>query len=556
MLGDLTNGTLIAVALGVCVAQMAAALPSVLNGLFQLDLGTSPSQLTWIGAAFLVPVTLLELTTGVLGDLFGRKRLLVGGALLLAAGSLVAVLTPGSGSAQWRVAFVWIGQGLNGVGAACIVPTTLATLAAVTYDARQRGRVIAIYVASLSSGFFLGAVLGGALAEVPWGSDPHASWRWAYVLVGAVALLSAAVSVHGAGNSSAPEGRSLDWPGQITIAVALFALLFAVIQASTIGWGRAEVIAGFVVAAVFLALFVALERGRASPLLRLDLFRNRAFAITAFVAVVGMFPFIGTAYATSIRVSAIQGFSPLQTSIVFVLLQVWTLVLLPVIAYVTPRVNPRWRLGGGLALMAVGDFWASNVPVSHVSIGSIAAPICLVGIGFAFAVSSILAVAVNTVPIPLAGMASATTTMLRDVGFTLAPAVIASVAFTRAASIMRARIAASPVLRRALDRFYGAVGQAPPASRPRLAAAVAAVKSGPLGANAIPATARLPSGHVVPLNPIKGVAFDALGRGFSLGYLVCGCAAAVAAVVVLATLRRAPSHRDQPAQRACRDEGS
>src|ERR1700744_5713648 len=88
LLGDLTVGTLVAVALAVCVAQMAAALPSVLNGLFQLDLGTSPSQLTWIGAAFLVPVTLLELTTGVLGDLFGRKRLLVGGALMIAAGSL------------------------------------------------------------------------------------------------------------------------------------------------------------------------------------------------------------------------------------------------------------------------------------------------------------------------------------------------------------------------------------------------------------------------------------------------------------------------------------
>src|ERR1700749_749376 len=129
LLGDLTIGTLAGVALGVCVAQMAAAIPSVLNGLFQLDLGTSPSQLTWVSAAFLVPLTTLELTTGVLGDLFGRKRLLVGGALMIAAGSLVALLTPGSGSAQSRVAFVWIGQGLNGVGAACIVPTTLATLA-------------------------------------------------------------------------------------------------------------------------------------------------------------------------------------------------------------------------------------------------------------------------------------------------------------------------------------------------------------------------------------------------------------------------------------------
>src|ERR1700751_1138899 len=176
MLGDLTTGTLIAVALGVCVAQMAAALPSVLNGLFQLDLGTSPSQLTWISAAFLVPVTTLELTTGVLGDLFGRKRLLVGGALMIAAGSLLAVLTPGSGATQSRAPFLRIGPALNGVGAACIIPTALAMVATVTYDARQRGRVVAVYVASLSVGFILSTVLAGALAKVPWGSDRNGRW--------------------------------------------------------------------------------------------------------------------------------------------------------------------------------------------------------------------------------------------------------------------------------------------------------------------------------------------------------------------------------------------
>ena len=89
----LTNGTLIAAAVAVCVAQVALAIPAVLNGLFQQDLHTSSVQLTWISDAFLVPVTLLELTFGVLGDLFGRKRLLLIGRSLLAVGELVAQLT-------------------------------------------------------------------------------------------------------------------------------------------------------------------------------------------------------------------------------------------------------------------------------------------------------------------------------------------------------------------------------------------------------------------------------------------------------------------------------
>lgn len=211
--GDLTIGTVVAAAIAVCVGQVALAIPAVLNGLFQLDLGTSASQLTWISDAFLVPVTLLELTFGVLGDLFGRKRLLVGGALILAVGELISVLTPGAGtSTSTRVLVLWIGQAMSGIGAAALFPTSLAVVAAATHNARERGRVIAIYAAALSTGGFLSPVLGGLLAKVSWGSDPNASWRWAFLAVMVLALISATVSFLGARNSSAPEGRSLDWP--------------------------------------------------------------------------------------------------------------------------------------------------------------------------------------------------------------------------------------------------------------------------------------------------------------------------------------------------------
>ncbi len=541
--GELTTGTLIAAAVAVAVGQVALAIPAVLNGLFQLDLGTSSSQLTWISDAFLVPVVLFELTFGVLGDLFGRKRLLVGGALILAAGELVSVLTPGaSTSTDTRVLVLWIGQAMAGVGAAALFPTSLAMVAAGTHNARDRGRVIAIYAAALSTGGFISPVIGGALAKVKWGSDPNASWRWAFLAVMVMALASAAISLLMARNSSSPEGRSLDWPGQITVAIGLFALLFAFIQAATAGWGSTQVILGFVVAAIFIAIFIMIEHRTTSPLLRLELFANRAFSITAFVTVIGMFGFLGTAYATSIRLSSIQGFSPLKTSIAFVLIQGFTLVLLPVISYMMPRVNPRWLLGGGFALIAVGDFWMSTLPVSDLSIGPVIAPLAVVGIGFAFAVASVTAVAVNAVRINLAGMASATTSMFRDLGFTLGPAVIGAIALSRATSSIDAKIAASPHLQHALKAFYNSPAHAPAAQRDQLAAAVGAVKSGPLGANGVPATATLPTGKTVPLNPLKGVAFHALGSAYSFGFLICAAAAALSAVIVLLVLRVDPHH--------------
>ena len=547
----LSSGTLAAAALAVLVAQVALAIPAVLNGLFQQDLGTSSSQLTWISDAFLVPVTLLELSFGVLGDLFGRKRLLIFGAATLAVGELVSVLTPGAGvSTGSRVLVLWIGQILAGIGAAALFPTTLAMIAAGTHTAAERGRAIALWAAALSSGGFISPVLGGLMAKVKFGSDPNASWRWAFIVVGVLALVSLVVSLLFARNSSAPEGRSLDLPGQLTVAVSLFALLFAIIQAPTSGWGSAEVVVGFVVAAVFFVAFIVAERGRRAPLLRLDLFANRPFAVTAIVTVFGMFAMLGTAYATSVRLSSIEGFTPLKTSIAFVLLNGLTLAQVPLMARLLPRINPRWMLTGGFLVMAIGDFWLAATPASDLAIGPVIAPLALVGIGFAFCISSVTAVAVNTVPEGLEGMASATTSLLRDFGFTLGPAIIGAVALSRAAADINAKIAASPALHKALTTFYASPAHAPAAARAKAVAAVSAVKSGPLGQNAVPAQAVGPGGHPIPLNPLKHVAFHALDHAYSVGYVVCGVAATLSFVLAAVALGGTRESRDEPIPQA------
>jgi MFS family permease len=530
----LTPGTLVAAALAVCVAQVALAIPAVLNGLFQQDLGTSSSQLTWISDAFLVPVTLLELTFGVLGDLFGRKRLLVGGALLMSVGELIAVLTPGvSASTDTRVLVLWSGQIVAGIGAAALFPTTLAMVAAGTHTIGDRTRALTVWAAALASGGFVSPVLGGLVAKVGFGSDPEASWRWAFIAVLVLALVSATVSAIFAVNSRSPEGRSLDWPGQITVAIALFALLYAVIQGPTSGWDSGLVVAGFVVGTVFLVLFVVAEHRSPAPLLRMDLFHNRAFAIAALVTVIGMFAYLGAAYTTSIRLSAIQGFSPLRTSVAFVLLNGMCLPLIPVTRRLLERYNPKWALGAGATLTAAGTFWMATISASDRSLVTVTAPLALIGIGFAFGVASVTAVAVNTVPNHLAGMASGSTSMLRDFGFTLGPAVIGAIALSRAASDMQAKIAASPTLQKALTAFNGAGAHVPAAQRPSVEAAIGAVNSGPLGANAVPATVPGPDGKAVPFNPLKDVAFHALDHAYAVGYVVCGVASLVAAVLAV-----------------------
>lgn len=534
----LDTGTLIAAAAAVCLAQIALAVPAVLNGLFQLDLGPTSAQLTWITDAFLVPVCLLELTFGALGDLFGRKRLLVGGALILALGEAIAVLTPGAGTATGtRVLVLWTGQIIAGIGAAALFPTSLAMVAAGTHTTRKRARSVTIWAAALSVGGTISSVLAGLVATLHFGTDPDAGWRWAFLVVLVLALISAVLSMLLAKDSSAPAGRSLDWPGQITIAVALFALLYAVIQGPTSGWGSPQVVTGFIVAVIFLGLFILAEQRSPAPLLRLDLFANRAFSVAAIVTVLGMFAFLGIAYATSIRLSAIQGLSPLKTSIAFVFLNGMAVVQVTLTARLIERYNPKWPLGGGCLLMGAGALWLAAVPATNLSLAPVIVPFILVGAGFALAVSSVTAVAVNTAPNHLAGMASGSTNMLRDFGFTLGPAIVGAVALSQAAAQIARDLAGSTALRHGLAAFNAAPAHVPAAQRPSVEAAVHAVASGPLGANAVPATVPGPGGQPVPFNPLKDAAFHALSHAYAIGYLVCAGAALLAAVLTVLAVR-------------------
>ncbi|MBX7547872.1 MFS transporter [Streptomyces sp. tea 10] len=509
-------GTLVAGCLAVCLAQIGLAIPATLNGLFQEHLHPVGSQLTWISDAFLLPVAVLELTFGVLGDLFGRKRLLVGGAALVCAGEVVAASAAG-------VHQLWVGQALAGLGAAALFPTSLAMIAAGTHTGAERARSIALWASSLSAGGFLAPLLGGI-------TGTYGSWRSAFVVVAVLAAVSALVSLWLAANSRSPEGRSLDVGGQIAIGVGLFALLYAVIQGPADGWGSAPVVVAFVIAAVFVGLFVVAESRARSPLLRLDLFRNRSFAIASAVAVVGMFSFLGTAYATSIRLGPVQHQSPMRASFAFLLLNGITPLLTPLTSRLLHRLPARALLTAGLALIAAGDFLAAGLDVGDRALTSLILPLGLVGIGFAFTVSSITATAVNTVPLPLAGMASAATNLLRDFGFTLGPAVIGAVALSQAASRVTSSLGASSSLN--------------PESKAAAHEVLAA--GGPLALNSVPAN--------TPPGAARSYALDALGHGYSIGFVVCGAAALCSAVLVVAALRgrtaqeAAPQEEDLPVE--------
>jgi len=210
------------------------------------------------------------------------------------------------------------------------------------------------------------------------------------------------------------------------------------------------------------------------------------------------------------------------------------LIQVPIASRLIEHYNPKWVLGGGLVLIAAGDFWMWRIPIGNQSVGALVPPLIVAGAGVAFALTAVTAVVINTVPNHLAGMAAGWASLLRDFGFTLGPAAVGAIALSRAANEISSKIASTPALHQALQHFNASAATAPASQRQAVEGAIAAVNSGPLGANGVPATVSLPNGSTVPFNPLKETAFHALGNAYSLSYLLVGlCALAAAVTTVL-----------------------
>ncbi|MDF6045442.1 MFS transporter [Streptomyces sp. JH14] len=505
-------GTLTAACGAVFVAQVANALPASLLGLFQEDLHTHGSQLTWITAAFMIAVVCFEFTFGVLGDLFGRRRLVVAGTVLVAAGSAVAALAP-------NVQVLWIGAALNGLGAGAMFPGSLTAITAVTRSMRERAHAVALWSGFLSAGAAVSPLLGGMFAKV-------GSWRGSFSVLVGLALVSMVLTLALATESKAPEGRKFDVAGQITFAIGLVLVLYGAVEGPESGWTTLPVMLAFIFGTCFLAGFAVVELGAESPIFDLKLFRNRAFTVSSVVAVIGMLAFLGACFAMSMWMGPVQHQDPIRVAILFLLLQGPAFLLIPVVSRLLHRVAASWLLTSGFVLMAIGCLLFTRLDVTDPGLGAFVTPALLIGIGFALTVSSVTAVALNSVPVNLAGMASATTNMLRDLGFVLGPVVVGAVALGNAGSAFATNLAGADL----------------PAGQAAAAREIAGA-GGPVAVNSLPPGA--------PGSAAHGLALDALGSGFSTAFLVCGVAAAVAAALtafgMIGVHRHSPEESAPPA---------
>lgn len=418
--------TLVMACLGVFVAYLPVTTVSVSLPAVQRALGASTSQLSWVSDAFVLPMAALILTTGVWGDVHGRKRVFQAGMAFCALGAAISLSSD-------SVQALWAGQAVSGLGAAALLPTTLALISHAAPDHRERGRFIGLWAMSLMASLAVGPLIAGALLE-------HVAWRWIFLLPVPVSLIVLVVAAFLLPDSRAPHGRRLDWPGQISAAVAVTAVVYGVIEGGADGFGEPAVVTALVLGAVSAAVFVAVERRSASPMLDLALFRSPAFTATALVAMISFLGLIGFFFVLSLYFGMVQHLTTIEAALRMVTVSGVALVVGAPIGRLMHRVSPRVLITTGL-VVAAGAMLSLTGVDAHTSYGSIVWRLALLGLGMGAVLTPMTASAVSSVPYHLAGMAAAGNNAFRQVGGALGPAVLGTLLTTRALDALPGRLA-------------------------------------------------------------------------------------------------------------------
>ncbi|MFE3165087.1 MFS transporter [Streptomyces sp. NPDC059224] len=429
--------TIVMACLGVFVAYLPVTTVAVSLPALQGALNASTAQLSWVQDAFVLPMAAFILTAGVFGDVHGRKKVFQAGLLFSAAGAVTALCAH-------SIEVVWAGQALAGVGAAALLPTTLALISHVVPDHRERGRYIGIWATCLMAALAIGPVIAGVVVA-------HFSWRWIYLPAVPVALIAVVVAAGRLTDSRAPHGRRLDWPGQLTATLAITALVYGVIEGGADSFTDAKVMVALFAAVAAGVAFVLAERRSDSPMLDLSLFRSPAFTATTLVAMISFLALIGFFFVLSLYFGMVQRLDTLDACWRLLMVTGASLLVGGPAGWLMHRISARWMITGGLLLVAAAQFALTGL-AADTSFASAAWRLALLGLGMGLVVTPMTATAVASVPHHLAGMAAAGNNAFRQVGGALGPAVLGALLTTRAVGALPGHLTDAGVTGATRDR--------------------------------------------------------------------------------------------------------
>ena len=385
---------------------VTVALPSI-----QEDLGATLQQLEWTVNAYTLAFAVTLIPGAAIGDRFGRKRTFLAGLALFTASSAAAALAPGASE-------LVAARALQGIGGAIVAPLTL-TLLAEAFPPERRGAALGIWSGISGLGIALGPLVGGAVVS-------GLSWQWIFwinVPLGVALLPLAAVFLR----ESRGEATRLDLPGVGLVTTGLFALVFGLVRGQADGWTSPLIVGSLSAGAVLLALFVAHERRTEAPMVPLDLFAKRAFAVTNAVSFFMYFGTFGSIFLITQFVQQVMGYAPFDAGVRMLVWTGATAITSPIAGILAERRGPRTLMALGLTLQAAALAWLAMASGVDSTNSELAAPFAIAGIGMGLVFAPSASALLSVVAPHRAGQASGTNNAIREVGGVFGVAVMSTI---------------------------------------------------------------------------------------------------------------------------------
>ncbi len=412
-----------------CSAQFVVVLDASIVNVALPSIGDalhfSQENLPWVVNAYVLTFGGFLLLGGRMADLLGRRRVFMGGLLLVAVASLAA----GFASTEGQLIAARAAQGL---GAAIISPAALSIVTTTFGDGAERNKALGVWGAVAGSGGAAGVLLGGVLTE-------GLGWEWVLWVNVPVSLIAFALSPRLIAESRAEhETRAFDVAGAVTVTAGLTALVYAIVDANSAGWGSTQTIGLIAASLVLLAAFVAIELRSAKPLVPFSIFRIRTLTGANVVGLLVGASLFSMFFFISLYMQQVLGYSPIHAGLSYFPLALTIMASAAVASQLVTRFGYKPILAIGLLLIVVGLVWFSRVSVGGGFTTDILGPSLLAaaGLGFSFVTTTIAAV--SGVQETEAGLASGLINTSQQVGGALGLAVLSSVATSRTGNLLSA----------------------------------------------------------------------------------------------------------------------
>lgn len=394
------------------------ALPSI-----QSDLGFSQSALAWVVNAYLLTFGGFLLLSGRLGDLFGNKRVFLGGVVSFTAASIACGLAP---SAELLV----IGRSIQGLGGAAVSAVALSLIMGLFSDPGERAKAMGFFGFVMSGGGAVGVLAGGVLTGL-------LSWHWIFLVnvpIG-IGVWVAAGRVLPADEVAGQQGR-LDVPGAVLVTAALMLSVYGIVGGNEAGWSSGRTLALLGSSVLLLATFVAREARTASPLVPLRLFALRNVTVSQVVGVLWAAAMFAWFFLAALYLQQVLGYDALEVGLAFVPTSV-------VMAFCSLRVSDRlvMRFGirpplvAGLGMAAASLALFSRAPVDGSFALDVLPSMVLLGAGAGIAFNPVLLAAMGDVEPHESGLASGVVNTSFMMGGALGLAVLVSLSTWRTDSL-------------------------------------------------------------------------------------------------------------------------